>query len=573
MVGFSSRPISSGVGLIWPWLILILPGVTNAQTPAVPTPPSVNPVPVSPPATAPPAPVTPPTPTAVNRVPVSPPATAREGQLETRVRELETILRAGANREAQLEDRLRRLEEVSSRTSALAGTAGTTAPTAPAAGSQPERDLQLPARIAGVPVTRAGTPVASMPVPPLNIPGKVKFGPGFEISSEDGEYQVQFHNLTQLDGRFYGQSSQVDAHQTFTFPREWFIFSGRLTKPFEYFVSFSETYNSFNFLWCWLNIHYDDRLQFKVGRMFTPFGYEWWIEPTAFLINPERSHFINNIAPVSDIGLTAWGQLAKKRIEYAVGIYNGTRNSTFDLNDSKDIIAFLNFKPFLESDIEALKYLNVGGSVDTGNQFNTPLPPDMRTNVQTSAAVGPALGTGPEFLVWNSNVRESGWRAFWDLHAAYYYRHLSLIAEWQSGFQDYAFANTPNYRTHVPIGAFYVQSGYFLTGETVTSRGVVEPIRNFDIRKGKWGPGAIELAARYQLFHLGSQIFTAGLVDQNNWTNQVSSVDVGVNWYLTRFIKVYMGWEHDMFAQPVTFAPGRQQLTNDQAWLKFQIFF
>ncbi len=138
-------------------------------------------------------------------------------------------------------------------------------------------------------MTRAGTPVANMPFPPLNIPGKVKFGPGFEISSEDGEYQVQFHDLTQLDGRFYGQSSQVAAHQTFTFPRQWFIFSGRLTKPFEYFVSFSETYNSFNFLWCWLNIHYDDRLQFKVGRMFTPFGYEWWIEPTAFLINPERS--------------------------------------------------------------------------------------------------------------------------------------------------------------------------------------------------------------------------------------------------------------------------------------------
>ena len=338
-------------------------------------------------------------------------------------------------------------------------------------------------------------------------------------------------------------------------------------------MSFSETYNSFNFLWCWLNIHYDDRLQFKVGRMFTPFGYEWWIEPTAFLINPERSHFINNIAPVSDIGLTAWGQLAKKRIEYAVGIYNGTRNSTFDLNDSKDIVAFLNFKPFLESDIEALKYLNVGGSVDTGNQFNTPLPPDMRTNVQTSGAVGPALGTGPEFLVWNSNVRESGWRAFWDLHAAYYYRHLSLIAEWQSGFQDYCLRQHPQLPDPRPNRRFYVQSGYFLTGETVTSRGVVEPIRNFDIRKGKWGPGAIELAARYQLFHLGSQIFTAGLVDQNNWTNQVSSVDVGVNWYLTRFIKVYMGWEHDMFAQPVTFAPGRQQLTNDQAWLKFQIFF
>jgi phosphate-selective porin OprO/OprP len=109
----------------------------------------------------------------------------------------------------------------------------------------------------------------------------------------------------------------------------------------------------------------------------------------------------------------------------------------------------------------------------------------MRTNVQTGNAIGPALATGPEFLEWNNNVRESGWRAFWDLHMAYFYRHLSLLGEWQSGFQDYALASTPANRIHVPVGGFYVQSGYFLTGETVTSRGPIRPIRDFDIRKGK----------------------------------------------------------------------------------------
>jgi phosphate-selective porin OprO/OprP len=75
------------------------------------------------------------------------------------------------------------------------------------------------------------------------------------------------------------------------------------------------------------------------------------------------------------------------------------------------------------------------------------------------------------------------------------------------------------------------------------------------------------------MLHLGSQIFTAGLVDPNLWTNQVSIFELGVNWYLNRFIKLYTGWEHDMFAQPVNFAPGRRQLVNDQAWLRFQIFF
>ena len=47
----------------------------------------------------------------------------------------------------------------------------------------------------------------------------------------------RFHDLTQVDGRFYTQGQQVPVTSTFVIPRQWFIFSGRLTKPFEYFVA------------------------------------------------------------------------------------------------------------------------------------------------------------------------------------------------------------------------------------------------------------------------------------------------------------------------------------------------
>ena len=80
-------------------------------------------------------------------------------------------------------------------------------------------------------------PRVDMPAPVQATPLKATFGPGFELKSADDEFQLQFHDLTQLDGRFYEQGGQAPVRDTFAFPRQWFIFSGRLTKPFEYYVS------------------------------------------------------------------------------------------------------------------------------------------------------------------------------------------------------------------------------------------------------------------------------------------------------------------------------------------------
>ena len=40
-------------------------------------------------------------------------------------------------------------------------------------------------------------------------------------------------------------------------------------------------------------------------------------------------------------------------------------------------------------------------------------------------------------------------------------------------------------------------------------------------------------------------------------------VDVGLNWYLNKFLKIYLDWEHAMFASPVFYNTGRFQKSND----------
>ena len=71
---------------------------------------------------------------------------------------------------------------------------------------------------------------------------------------------------------------------------------------------------------------------------------------------------------------------SSKRFDYAVGIFNGTKNAFVDTNDAKDFIGFLNAKPFREAGIPALENLNVGGSVDVGSQDQRP---DTRQTLRT----------------------------------------------------------------------------------------------------------------------------------------------------------------------------------------------
>lgn len=411
-----------------------------------------------------------------------------------------------------------------------------------------------------------------MPATTINSPLKGKFGPGFELKTDDDEFVLQFHALTQFDGRFYEQSTQDPVKDTFVFPRAWWMFSGRITKPFEYFLSFADGFDDINVLDVFLNIHYDDRLQFKIGRFKTPFTYEFYTEPIQGLISPERSLFFNNFALNRSLGMQAWGRLFNKTVplDYAVGIFNNTRNSFLDTtSDQKNVLAYLNWRPFALLENSLLENFVFGGSVMAGNQDSPPNPRTLRTVVPTSGNAA----IGIPFLAFNPDARERGPRAFWSLHAAWYHKQLSLIAEWQSGYQDYVLSTNVNNRTRAGVQSYYVQAGYFLTGENVSGRNVVKPYKDFDIRKGRFGLGAIELTGRFNALNIERNIFTAGLADPNLWTSNLYTVEPGVNWYLNQYLKVVFAWNYAVFGNPVRYSPTGLHKTSDLFLLRFQLYF
>jgi phosphate-selective porin OprO and OprP len=409
---------------------------------------------------------------------------------------------------------------------------------------------------------------------PGKIPMKVNFGPGLEFETENEEYQFQIHNQTQVEGRFYGQPAQSPGAGGFDVPRERFIIAGRLSKPIEYDASLESAYGTVNLLNAFVNWHYDDRLMVKFGRYKVPYLYEYYAISNTDLLQPERSLFGVNFGLNRGAGAQLWGQLFKKRLDYAVGVFDGPRNQQLDFNAGKDVIAYVNTRPFQEyAALPALKYFNIGGSVDFGSQNNAVYPTALRTSVSGTNNPG-AFNAAPSFFQWNNNVIESGVRTMWSLHTAYYYKRLSVIGEWQGAFADYALTNVKGAQNvRVPLDGFYVAAGYFLTGETVNRRSQVRPNKPFDLRKKSFGLGAWELQGRYSLLTMGDEVFTGGLADPNIWTNRVQAFDLGLNWYMNEYLKIYLDWQHSEFGSPALYAPGKLQKTSDLFWIRGQVYF
>jgi phosphate-selective porin OprO/OprP len=47
--------------------------------------------------------------------------------------------------------------------------------------------------------------------------------------------------------------------------------------------------------------------------------------------------------------------------------------------------------------------------------------------------------------------------------------------------------------------------------------------------------------------------------------------DVGLTWHMTQHVKMFFGWNHAEFNNPVTYATGKSQTTSNIEWRRFQL--
>ena len=230
-----------------------------------------------------------------------------------------------------------------------------------------------------------------------------------------------------------------------------------------------------------------------------------------FFITPERALFPLNFGIARSAGLAAHGRLFDERVRYAVGGYDGHLTGVADNNTTRDAVGYLNFRPFLQSErFPLLPHFNVGVSGFLGQQVSPMAPLPLRASLQTSESDEAAQKASSIFRRYNEDAYAVGGRSGAALHTVWYVGGLSIEAEWQ-GSRDHYERTGEARQVSVPITGHHITASYFITGEKITERGMISPLRPFDPGKNAWGPGAIELFARYSALSLGQTVFTAGL--------------------------------------------------------------
>lgn len=402
------------------------------------------------------------------------------------------------------------------------------------------------------------------------------FDDGVLLSSLDDAFQLRIHVLAQMDFKLFLPTFQQPARSGVYIPRFRTYFEGRATRSWEYELSLQRSVEgSFDVLDANVNFHPFDALQVKVGRFLVPYSYDWYDHLEQYFITPERGLFPLNFGLSREAGLMVHGRLLDDRLQYAVGGFSGQLSGLADTNTTRDLVGYVNLRPWLKTEeVPLLRFLNLGGSVALGRQAyaNPPLP--LRTSIQSSENDEAAQGASTVFLDFNEDVVARGGRESLALHLAWYVRQLSLEAEFQVGRFPYLRPGLPR-PVKVPVSGYHATLGYFLTGETVEGRKIVVPLRPFDPVGGRNGPGAIEVFARYSRLELGEEVFTEGLADESRWTREAAITDVGVNWYPTRYLKVWFDWQHAMFGTPVVLNPEQERArrTADLFWVRCQLYY
>lgn len=407
-----------------------------------------------------------------------------------------------------------------------------------------------------------------------SIPLRAVFDDGFALKSADDQFQLRIRTLTQLDGKIFSPTDQEPARSGIYIPRFRIYFEGQLTDVFQYELSLQRSVEgAFDVLDANVNFVRSEQFQIRAGRTLVPYSYAWYDHLEQYYITPERGLFALNFGLARQAGVFAHGKLRDQQLQYAIGATFGQLSGLADTNTTRDGVGYLNFKPFLHSQQETwLRHLNLGGSLAVGRQaFESAVLP-LRTSIQTSENDEAAQAASSIFLEYQNGVVAKGERLQGALHAALYSGPFSMEAECYAARFGVA-ANPGASAVGVPIFGYDITLASFLTGESVEDRETVSPLRPVTRNGSGWG--ALEVFGRYSQLRLGDQVFTAGLANPNDWTNNIGMTDIGCNWYLSKFVRVTFDWQHSMYATPVLLNEEKDLRSkhNDLYWLRCQLYF
>ncbi|MFA6112160.1 MAG: porin [Candidatus Latescibacterota bacterium] len=235
------------------------------------------------------------------------------------------------------------------------------------------------------------------------------------------------------------------------------------------------------------------------------------------------THLLSN----RDLGLQLYGDLARGRVSYAIGVFNGVVDAgsgDSDTNDGKDVAVRVFAHPFRNRPASPLRELGLGLAGTLGRQEGA--LPAYRAPGQVS------------FFTYTDTTTVDGRRltpqAYW------YAGRLGLLGEYAVSRQKVRRQAVAARLRHT---AWQVAASYVLTGEASTYRGVT-PRAPFDPEKSQWG--ALEAAARVHRLTLDRDAFPA-FANPARSARTATAWSAGLNWHLSRNAKLNLDYEETRF--------------------------
>jgi phosphate-selective porin OprO/OprP len=373
--------------------------------------------------------------------------------------------------------------------------------------------------------------VAQTPVP---VAGR----DGFQVKSADGNFSVRFRGLVQADGLFFGKDSGQVATDTFllrrvrpTFEATTFtLFDIRITPDFG--GGTTVLYDAY------LDARFSKIVSLRAGKFKPPIGLER-LQSANDLLFVERG-LPTGLVPNRDVGVMLQGELAKTRVSYQAGVFNGTvdlgLNDTDD-RDGKDVVGRIFVHPFRGTKAARLQGLGLGVAGSRGRQNGT----ITATNLPSYRLPG-----RQQYFRYRSDGTVAGTTIAdgshdrWSGQGYYYEGRLGVLAEYVQSSQEIRRATETTVSTST---SWQLAGSWVLTGEANSYRGVT-PKKPFESPRGYWG--ALELTARVNALEFDPDIFPV-FVNPAVSVQAVRAWSVGANWYLNRSVKLTADYEETRF--------------------------
>jgi len=347
---------------------------------------------------------------------------------------------------------------------------------------------------------------------------------GFSIASADKKYQLRIRGNIQADGRLYLSDGSAD---NFRMRRVRPSFEGVIAKDFNFRIMPDFAGSTLTLVDAFVGYQFSPALNIQAGKFKVPFDLERLVSQTD-LPFIERS-YTAGLSPNRDNGIHLFGDVLEGRLTYNLAWVNGTsdgESSIVDDDSDKEAVVRLFAHPFKGSG-SLLEQFGAGIAVTNGNKAGG-VPAPYRTNAQQTA------------YSWRTGVLSNGTQTRIEPQAYFYHGPFGLLGAWTSSEHVVSLGTNTSELKHT---GWFVTGSWLLTGENATYRSV-NPAKDFSPSSRTWG--AWEVLLRLSGLDVDDAAFPI-FANPATSATEVSSISVGVNWYLNRNVKASVNYEHSEF--------------------------